>query len=185
MKATTTEDAKMVESIGALASMKRITEMAQLLRRQNDDVARLTAELEAAKKSYTRTEQEDMPQLMIEMGLTIVGLDDGSIIELKEEVSCGISAARKPAAFAWLDTRGFGGLIKTDVTVGFNRDQREAALDLATKMREDYEAVELAESVHAGTLKKFVKEQMAAGTDIPMDLFGIHPYTIATLRTKR
>jgi hypothetical protein len=40
------------------------------------------------------------------------------------------------------------------------------------------------EGVHASTLKAFVKEQMAAGTAVPFDIFAIQPFVRAKVTKK-
>ena len=42
----------------------------------------------------------------------------------------------------------------------------------------------LDQSVHAQTLKAFLKEQLAMGTNIPLDLFGARPVWTAKLSNK-
>jgi hypothetical protein len=43
----------------------------------------------------------------------------------------------------------------------------------------------MAETVHPSTLKAFVKEQLAVGTAVPFDLFGIYPYSRAIIKEKK
>jgi hypothetical protein len=38
------------------------------------------------------------------------------------------------------------------------------------------------EGVHAQTLKAFIKEQMAKGVDVPLELFGAYPYSKAVIK---
>ena len=42
--------------------------------------------------------------------------------------------------------------------------------------------VKFNESVHAQTMKAFLKEQIAKGSDIPLDLFGARPVWVATVK---
>ena len=154
-----------------MSDLQRAVQLAELLLKLRQNVERLETELEAAKKDMRRVEQEDLPDLMQELGLETFKLTTGELIEVKPEVECGISEERRARAHAWLTENGFGGLIKTEVVAKFGREEREAAVACAQQI-----GGEMIERVHPSTLKSFVKEQMAAGKPVPFDLFGVHPY---------
>lgn len=168
--------------------LKRITDLAEQLLATQADVARLTAELEKLQKQQTRLEMEDLPELMREVELTSFRMKDGREIELVDEVSCGITKENSQAAMKWLDDNKFGGLIKTLVKVAFNREDREAAVKLASNVEATAKkkglsiVPEVVETVHASTLKSFVKEELSKGHAIPFDLFSIHPYSKVKIR---
>jgi len=162
--------------------------MAEQLLQTQDRVKALADELAETKREMIRLEQEDLPELMREVGFTSFSMKDGRIIELADELSCGITDENRPAAMAWLDKNGFGGLIKTKLEVMFNREDREFAVKLADRMADEAEREEIiidrevVENVHAATLKKFIKEEMEKGNAVPFDLFSIHPYSKVKIR---
>lgn len=166
-------------------AMARISALAQLLRQQQAEVERLEAELAAAKAAARRTETEDLPQLMTELELTEIKLLDGSRVSVVQDVLCGISEENRPEAHAWLVAHGFGGLIKTNITLAYGRDERERAAEDAAKLREWGLEPELKEGVHFQTLKAFIKEQLVAGSPVPTDLFGVLPFDRAKLTAAR
>ena len=163
--------------------LERMMEMADQLLLTQDRVKALVDELSEAKSELTRLEQEDLPELMREVGFTSFTVKDGRVIELVDEISCGITEENRPAAMAWLDDNGFGGLIKTKLEVVFNREDRAVAIKLADRMADEAEREEViidrevVENVHAATLKKFIKEEMEKGKTVPADLFSVHPYS--------
>jgi hypothetical protein len=163
--------------------LERIMTMAEQLLAAQAEVARLTEELAAAQAQQIRLEQEDLPELMREIELTSFRMKDGREIELVDEISCGITKENNQQAMAWLDKNNFGGIIKTLVKMAFNREDRETAVklshDLEAQAKQQGVMVlpEVVESVHAATLKAFVKEEMSKGHTIPFDLFSIHPYS--------
>ena len=166
-------------------NLQRVVSLAELLRKQRDDLAKAEDQLKDAKAALARTARNDLPQLMIELGLSEVRLVDGSLIGLKEEVDCKIPEARRAAAINWLVSNGFGGIVKTEVAASFGSGELDTATEaLAVLMRYDNGA-KMQSNVHHSTLKSFVKEQLAAGTNIPFDLFGIHPYELATIKEAR
>lgn len=171
--------------------LERIMELAELLVATQATVARLTAQVEEATKQQTRLEQEDLPELMREVELKSFRMKDGQEIELVDEISCGITKENNTAAMKWLDDNKFGGLIKTLVKVAFNREDRAAAVKLAANVEATAKKKgvtvlpEIVESVHASTLKAFVKEELEKGHAVPFDLFGIHPYSKVKIKNSK
>lgn len=166
-----------------MSDLKRIVALATLMVQQQARVEQLKNELQSAQRDLAQIETEDLPELMSEVGLNSVTLEDGSVVEIKQDVQCGISEDRREAAHAWLIENGFGGLIKTEVVVAFGRGEKDAADEFSA------EVVQLTghhptvkETVHAATLKSFVKEQLEAGVAIPFDTFAIHPFNKANLK---
>lgn len=165
-----------------MSDLKRVIFLANLLVKQRAEVERITKELAEEKRELAKIETEDLPELMREIGMQSVTLDDGSIVEVVDEVDCGISEERRGIAHAWLIENGFGGLIKTEVSVAFGSGEFENAMALAEELRgEDFDP-NLVERVHPATLKAFIKEQLAKGVAVPFDTFGIHPYSKAKLK---
>lgn len=155
-----------------MSDLQRAVQLAELLLQMRNKVQDMEKQLEVAKADLRRVEQEDLPELMQELGLETFKLKTGETIEVKPEIDCGISEERRGAAHDWLSANGFGGLIKTEVVAKFGRDERDAAVACAQQI-----GGEMIERVHPSTLKSFVKEQMSAGKPVPFDLFGVHPYS--------
>lgn len=160
-----------------MSDLQRAVQLAELLLKLRQNVERLETELETAKKDMRRVEQEDLPDLMQELGLETFKLTTGETIEVKPEVDCGISEERRRAAHDWLTANGFGGLIKTEVVVTFGHGEHDAAEGFAQECAQAGKQPAVVERVHPSTLKSFVKEQMAAGKPVPFDLFAVHPYS--------
>ncbi len=165
--------------------MSRVMTLANLLVKQQAETKALEDALKDAKARLRSLEREDLPALMAEIGLTELKLADGSVVSIKEEVDAGLSEERRPAALRWLLDNGFGGLIKTEITVAFERGQHDEAEKLAAELGLTVPNLNLTETVHSATLKSFVKEQLREGHAIPMDLFGVFPYSIAKVQLKK
>jgi hypothetical protein len=162
----------------------RITLLAETMVHAAAHVESLKAQLDAAKAYHRRIEQEDLPELMREIGLAEFTMTDGTKIQVTDDVECGISEERRAAAHEWLARNGFGGLIKTEVVVAFPRDAHEEAQRVADDLAQELEGIatpQVQERVHPATLKAFIKEQLAAGKPVPFDLFGVHPFSKAKL----
>lgn len=168
-----------------MSDLKRVKELCSKYVEQEEHVAACEEALKQAKKIYNRTRMDVLPELMQEVGITSITLDDGSVVELKEEVSAKIPDPFKVMAYEWLEQHGFGGIIKTKVIAEFGKDERKEAVEFARHAAEDHERVSLDESVHPQTLKAFVRERMEVGDPLPMELFGVYPYNIAKLKRSK
>ena len=167
-----------------LSEADRMKSMCAKLAASFEGVEDAEAALKAAKDRLNRLQLEDVPQLMIEVGVVDFVTDDGYHVTLSEEVKASITNANAPGAHKWLTDNGFGGLIKTFVGVPFAASERDSALALREQLEADKYDPELTERVHPSTLKAFVKERLEAGDEIPFDLFSIHPFNKAKLKRK-
>jgi hypothetical protein len=159
-----------------MSDLQRAVQLAELLIQLRSKVEDLETQLTAAKADVRRVEQEDLPDLMQELGLETFKLKTGEMVEVKPEVDCSITEEKRRNAHEWLTANGFGGLIKTEVVVTFGRGEHDEAEGFAKEVAEQGKQPAVVERVHPSTLKSFVKEQMAAGKPVPFDLFGVHPY---------
>ena len=102
-----------------------------------------------------------------------VELNDGSKLKIAEFVQARITEENKEQAFSWLRDNGHGDLIKHNLSANFGRGEDDKAQDF--KKRAEDIGLDLAEKewVEPMTLKAFAKEQVAQGTGIPMDTFGV------------
>lgn len=166
-------------------SILRVAELVALMVQQSAAVDAAELALRAAKDAYTRTEQEDLPELMREFGLTELRLEDGTRVDVREDVQAAITEERRASAHAWLREHGFGGLIKTAVTVSFGRNEEDQARVLAQRLAEEKYATDCAESVNPQTLRAFVRERLEAGDKIPFDLFGVRPFNRARIEAPK
>lgn len=164
-----------------MTAAERISALGARMNAQAALVADMKDSLKAAQEDLLRLQRVDMPELLNEYGLTGARLLDGSEVVLAEGVEAKITDENRAAALAWLDEHGYGGIIKTEVTAAFPREEREAALQLASFAAEVAEA-SIKETVHPATLTAFIKERMAAGEALPLDLFAIVPYQFAKIK---
>lgn len=161
-------------------AMKRLTAMARVLRTTKNKINDLELKLSTLRKNESRIETEDMPELMRELDMKSFKLKDGTEIEIVDDLKCGITEENRDAAHEWLRNNKFGGIIKTVLAQHYGAGE----IDMATKnaaaiLKITGRAAEVVESIHAGTLKSFLKEQRKKGTKIPVKLFGLFPFSKA------
>jgi len=167
------------------ASLERAVQMGELMDAADAEVTRLTEELKTAKTRYNDIALESLPQLLKELGLESIKLKSGVKIEVIGGLSCSITKAKHETAMKWLTDNDFGGIIKTQVIVAFPREEQEDAEEFAARAAEEHDGVTYKAAVHPATLKSFVKEQLEAGTKLPLELFSVYEYDVAKLTRPR
>ena len=165
-------------------SLDDMASLARALLDADQEVDNAEQELKDAKEKARVLREETIPSAMQELGLEELKLNTGQKLSIKQEVYASIPAANKGQAYDWLNDHGFGGLIKVEVTTQFGKGEQEEAVRLSEQLRAMGLQPSLDQSVHAQTLKAFLKEQLAMGTNIPLDLFGARPVWTAKLSNK-
>jgi hypothetical protein len=156
------------------ADLKSISAMVSRLGAMKEAISKAELKLKLWKEQYVRLAQVDLPEAMRIAGIAQMSTDDGFKVEVKDEIYASISEKNKVEAHAWLVEHDFGDIIKTDVTVKFGRGEHEKVELLLEELQtEGYQNFNLKEAVHPQTLKAFLREQLAAGKDVPLELFGV------------
>jgi len=164
-----------------MSDLERARKLAELFVQQKARVKELEEATKKAKADFRRTSEEDLPQLLQEVGLQEFTLEDGTKIKTKPDCTVSIPAERRDEAMRWLVDNDNGGLIKTVVACGFGRGEREQAEEFAATLAGQHDDVTVKEDVHHSTLKSFVLEQIASGEPFPLDLFGVRPFDKAVV----
>lgn len=161
-------------------AMKRLSSMASILRKTKNQIADLQLKLGELQKNESRIETEDMPELMRELDMKSFKLKDGTEIEVVDDLKCGITEENRDGAHSWLRNNNFGGIIKTVIAQHYGAGEIDAATKNAQAIfKLTGREASVVESIHAGTLKSFLKEQRKKGTKIPTKLFGLFPFSKA------
>lgn len=144
------------------------------------NVAALEESLKVAKKTYADLVEQEIPSLLEEFGLTSATTDRGLTVKTREEIYANISEARRPAAFAWLNENGHGGIVKRNFVVPLTADHDARLLATTVQGITGIEPV-LTESVHPQTLRAFIREALDTGMDLPVETFGVFVKKVARI----
>lgn len=164
-----------------MSDLQRVATMARQLTELQDAIEQLNQQLAEAKAQERRISEEDLPNLMAEVGLSELKLDTGETVTITEQVQAAITQANTKQAIDWLVDHGFGGIVKTRLIIDYDFEDRGEAVGTAQQF-EQHHLTELKETVHPQTLRAFVREQMESGANIPADLFSIHPFSKAKIK---
>jgi hypothetical protein len=152
--------------------------------RQSMEVDQKIAEAEQYLKDLKfqkrKVNEEDIPNLMQEMGMDSVTVD-GNKVALRQFVHARIADDKKDEAFTWLRSIGEGDIIKNDVTVSFKSGEDNMAGAVVDDLRN--QGLEPAQKthVHSQTLKAWVKNRIESGGEIDFDTFGVFVGTEAKI----
>lgn len=161
-------------------SLARLAEMADEQVRRQNTLATAEAEVKSAKEELRQISEEAIPELMESLGVETFTTTSGVKITIKEIIRASILKPKQHQAFAWLRKNGHEALIKRVVKLQFGMGEDELANETVKKL-EDLD-LEDNSSVHAATLKKFVKELLEEGKDVPEDLFSVHKQRVSSVK---
>ena len=137
-------------------------------------VADLENLLALEKEGLRKIQEEELPESLLALGLKSFILSDGSKLDVKTFYRGNINKDNTEKAHLWLRDNNHADLIKNDVICSFGKGEDHGALQLMGKLSEMKVDYQNKKHVHASTLKAFVKEQVEAGKEIPLDLLGVH-----------
>lgn len=170
------------------SALALVSSLAEIQLQRERDVANAEDALAEAKRQLQQVKEVDLPEAMKEAGVKTFTTVDGTVVTVKSEVQVNITEANKPAAFQWLIDNGFGGLLKLDVEVHFDRGDREKAEKLAAQLSKKGIDTVVKQNVHPQTLKSFAKERIAdTESDLvfPLELFGARPYSVSSVKPSK
>lgn len=141
------------------------------------------AELKSLNQQKHRLSTESIPMLMAEMGVDRLDVD-GLTVVTKLQVHASIPAEKKDEAFGWLRANGLDDIIKNDVVVSFGKGEDNVAGNVVGMLQEQGFDPQTKTYVHSSTLKAFVRERVANGKPIDLDMFGAFVANTAEIRRK-
>lgn len=149
-------------------SIEKLREKADELVTAQSIVDDLEEQLDAAKSALNNLKINIIPAAFAEAGVAEIKMENGAIVEVKDFVAGGLpkDETDRIAAIEYLDSIDGSGLIKTELSVFFPKDDRQKAIDLQTELKKMGFSPEVATSVHALSLQAFVREKLRKGDEI-------------------
>jgi hypothetical protein len=166
-------------------TLEELTGLARSFIEAESAVALAEESLKAAKEKARLLREETIPSAMQELGVESIVLETGQKLAVKQDVYATLTEDNKPQAFKWLVDNNFGGLIKTEVKTQYGREEYDTAVELLQELHGRGLTASLDETIHAQTLKAFLREQIAKGElDLPLELFNARPVFVAKITNK-
>lgn len=147
------------------------------------EVERLTELLKEAKKNVLLYSETNIPKALDGLEGKFK-LTDGREINVKEDIRSHLSKENKPKGIIWLNNNGHSAIVKREFKIEFGKGDDKWAdkfeRDLAKRKKPLN--VKRGMSVHAGTLKSFIRQALEDGEDIPQKLFGVYRQRVAKIK---
>lgn len=176
------EDASDPLNVPSDTYIRSVSKLAEAMLRWSNIISQLEERVSHAKREFNRLSDEDLPQLMIELGVLKIVLETGETIEVKPTYGAHIKTANKTEAFQWLRENDMDDIIKNTISLAFGRGEDEKArafIDVATAAGH---FPDQKTDIHPQTLKAWVRERIEGGESIPMELFGVFAGQKATIK---
>jgi hypothetical protein len=147
-------------------------------------VETIEKQLKEAEAELRQVREVDLPNAMLQAGVSEIKLPTGQKISIKEDIYASIPKDdRYHEAIDWLKEHGFGDVIKNKVEVLFGKGEEDQARALMMELNSNgWKTYTNSETVHSSTLKALIREQLAKGADFPLELFGAMPVTKAVIK---
>ena len=142
-------------------TLEQLKAYVDLYKEQEAAIKEAEAMLKEMKKSFTKTSQEHIPELLLSHGLTDIKLVTGEKIEVTEGISVTVEDNDK--FFQFLKERDEDDIIK--MQVAFSRMESEAITALLAYLFEHDYDYEVKRDVAGQTKKKYFKELLGLGID--------------------
>lgn len=167
-------------------ALAQLGTLAQEMTAMETRVVEAERALKTAQDDLRTISEKTIPEAMDALGIEEFTARGGLKIRIAEAVRASIPKQRQEEAVVWLDAHGYASLVKRKFTIQFGKDEEawanRFAADLARRKRQL--AVAQDKAVHPSTLSAFVREQLEAGADLPLDLFGVYRQRFAKLEIK-
>ena len=158
------------------AGLSRVSFLANELRNQEKNIADLEEVLKKAKQVARELAERQLPEAMLELGLSELKLADGSKVTIKDVVQASIPKGNILAALNYLSAPEIGAesLIKSEVSVAFSKGEKERAQQLTESLQAQGLNPLFEMSVHPQTLSAWVRERLANGAPVDLELLGVY-----------
>lgn len=157
------------------SDLVNITNLTRQVIMQEQEVVRIEERLKKAKESLRKVQEVELPEAMKACGMDKFTTTDGHSVNVTETLYASVPKKNKAQAAKWLLNNGLGSLVKEDVVVSFDNGQHERVREaVAVLESRGFSNYALSESINTASVKSAIKELLADGKDVPLDLFGAH-----------
>jgi len=147
--------------------MKTVEALANRQLAAESTVADLENSLRLAKQNLQTINENLLPDAMLAIGFETFRLTDGTEIDVKESVFANISEKNRAEAHRWLKDHNHGAIIRNAITTTFGPGEDGKAEILKSLLDTNEIAFEAKTSIHPGTLRAWVNEQLANSNVVP------------------
>lgn len=138
------------------------------------EVVKLEEQLKQKQEQLRKQSQEIVPSMMAELEINNFELADGYRISIQDKVQAKIPEKFFGEVVEWLRANEFDGILKSKVVVDFGKGEDLLMQEICEQLYLLGVIPQIKQDIHHMTLKAFVREQIEAGSDIPLEKFGAY-----------
>jgi hypothetical protein len=176
-----TDDAPEVNT-GELSQITALVEQQLLL---ESKIILIEADLVETSRKLQDIKERALPDAMAACGLAEFVLLSGQKIKIKDDIFASVRADFKTEAMQWIEEKGWGDVIKDQVTIALGKGEYEKAGKILLMAEREGLSASENRSIHASTLKSLIKEQMALGVTFPEEYFSVFSKRSAVIETPK
>ena len=150
-----------------------------------DDVSRAEEALKGAQARLRSLEEDTLPELMAEAGQERLTTIDGLDVKVTDRVRGTPSKENAPQAFKWLRDGGNGGIIKHELKADLGKGDDALVKAVLEALQALNVRASAKESVNHQTLGALVREKLAKGEELPLELLGIQLSKVAEVKPRK
>lgn len=155
-----------------------ILDITKLAKKQNTietEIEILEEKIKEKKEELKEISESFLPEKMESLGLSTFRTIEGLVVKVKDKIRASLNVDNRPKGYDWLEKNGHEGMIKTHVFVPYKKGEVKEAYELIEKLQKEMGRIaKIERKVEFQTLQAFIKEQLAQGKDVPLDIFGVY-----------
>lgn len=189
----------LLESVGVPEAsdteLKQVAELVSAYAENDALIAELDAKIKAAKAAKVNYEENLLPAALDQVGLQHLVTTDGLTVEVAEQVHSNVTEARRPDAMQWMKDHGHEGMIKSELSIRYEKGQEALAAECYDMLvewhaeRQTDAMISVLENVHPRTLSAWIKRTYTEfnpedddESELPdAEIFGVYRRRVATV----
>lgn len=174
------------ENQGSTNDLQALTNLAAHQQELEDQIAETEAKLKELGEKHREVSWNQIPELMATLGVDTFTLKGGYTVKVDEKLQLSVPKKNKEKAYEWVDENGGSAIVKRAFVIAFDKEQEAFARKFQRDCAQRKHSLPMEETkaVHSSTLNKFLRDKMADGADVPLELFGGFKQRIATIKQK-
>jgi len=152
-------------------TIQDVVALAEHQRNVEKVITDLENDLRTSKDDLVDISTRRLPNMMLELGLTMLRLSDGTIVQIDDTLYASWPEDSTQAEKYLRETNN-DGIIKTKVSVDFGKGEDDRMNEIVQLLTEAGVFANVKSTVHHQTLKKFLREMISKGVGVPLEDFG-------------
>jgi hypothetical protein len=163
--------------------LEKLSNLAHQQRDLEKEIEAAEAKIKDLKAQHRELSWNQIPTLMDELRIKEFSTVEGFKIKVTEDLRVSIPKKNQTEAYDWIDDHDGSALIKRGFVIAFTKEQEPWARKFQRDCAQRKKALPMVETktVAPATAKKFLKDKLEEGVDVPLPLFGAYRQRIARI----